>query len=262
MLMDYSIKRKSLYKVLKNFLLIFFSKSPNIFPFRAIIIANKKTVEAIVLSKYIIFTKEVKDFVYQNYKGHTHKEMAELINRKFNLNINPQQVNSFYCRMHLHCGFTGRFEIGNVPKNKGWTFEQCFKNPEIRAKIIASRFQKGRRSERYQPIGTETIRHKNATPYIYIKIKDPDVWITKHRYLYEKYNNVKLTSNDIVTFLDGDTFNFSKNNLVLIDKKINAGLNRHKRSNDAIINKTLIAYVGLAQSIARKKRQIKEGEKN
>lgn len=66
-------------------------------------------------------------------------------------------------------------------------------------------------------IGFESPPDKNGL--IRIKINDKQ-WQYKQRYLYEKYNNVKLDNDDYVIFADGDKTNFSKNNLIAISKEI------------------------------------------
>ena len=66
------------------------------------------------------------------------------------------------------------------------------------------------------PIGTE---RKAKNHDIQIKIAEPNKWIYKKRYLYEKYNGVKLTKNDIIIHLDNNKNNFNKDNLYKINKK-------------------------------------------
>lgn len=61
-------------------------------------------------------------------------------------------------------------------------------------------------------IGTEYVKGDGMT---LIKVAT-DKWMYKQRYLYEKYHNVKLTTDDFILFLDGDRNNFEKSNLVRV----------------------------------------------
>lgn len=53
----------------------------------------------------------------------------------------------------------------------------------------------------------------------------------KHRYLYEKYHNVKLEHDDFIIFLDDDTNNFSKENLYRIPRKVHDLMSGHRLHN-------------------------------
>ena len=66
----------------------------------------------------------------------------------------------------------------------------------------------------------------------FIKIdnaKTKDGFVPKHRYLYEKYHNIKLDDiDDVIIFLDNDHTNFSKENLYLVKRKTHALYLNHK----------------------------------
>lgn len=70
----------------------------------------------------------------------------------------------------------------------------------------------------YAPAGTIMHSHHNIPQ---IKISDR-IYAVKHRHIYETYHNVKLTSEDIILFLDGDKTNFNIENLYKINYKIHA----------------------------------------
>jgi len=53
-------------------------------------------------------------------------------------------------------------------------------------------------------------------------------FVFKHRHLYEKYHNVKLSDDDFIVFLDQDKNNFSKNNLYKVSSKINMIMGMNK----------------------------------
>lgn len=64
-------------------------------------------------------------------------------------------------------------------------------------------------------IGDERTR----TTGVWIKIGEPDIWIFKQKYLYEKYKG-KVPRNSSVIFADGDKTNFDLDNLILSNDPI------------------------------------------
>ena len=74
------------------------------------------------------------------------------------------------------------------------------------------------------PIGSERIKSDGMTQ---IKISK-NKWEYKQRYLYKKYHNVELTSDDYIIFLDQDRTNFDINNLKRVSRRESAILSNQK----------------------------------
>ena len=74
------------------------------------------------------------------------------------------------------------------------------------------------------PIGTEYIKPDGMT---LIKVSE-NKWEYKQRYLYKKYHNVELTSDDYIIFLDQDRNNFDINNLKKISRYESSILSNQK----------------------------------
>ena len=92
------------------------------------------------------------------------------------------------------------------------------------------------------PIGTE-IRRKDGR--IAIKISK-DGWIYKHRYIYEQYYKVKLTSNDYIIFLDRNKNNFDISNLKRItinDNGIIGGYKMYSKNSELTELATVVAQI-------------------
>lgn len=53
-------------------------------------------------------------------------------------------------------------------------------------------------------------------------------WIYKKRYLYEKYYNVKLKSDDFIVCIDGNELNLDKSNLKLVNRRILSSMQKTK----------------------------------
>lgn len=67
------------------------------------------------------YTKEQKEFLINNNYMKTAKELAEMFNKKFKMNLTPQNIKNFRGNYKLNSGLTGRFEKGNVPlETKGY----------------------------------------------------------------------------------------------------------------------------------------------
>ena len=79
-------------------------------------------------------------------------------------------------------------------------------------------FQRGER----RSLGTEIINDG----YVYVKVKHPDVWIAKHRMLWER-NNGPLTNGYCVIFADCNTRNFDESNLIKVSREELSYLNSH-----------------------------------
>lgn len=158
--------------------------------------------------------------------GKSSKEITELFNKKFNLNKSVCSINSLRKRHKISIKNTGQFKKGYTSLNK-------------------------------KSIGSERVNDSGGK--IFIKIEEPDVWVAKHRYLYEKYNNVILTEKDVIIFLNGDVTDFSKENLFKLEigdiSVLNA--NRIKMVKDRDINKAKINLVKLKRCISKKSKELR-----
>ena len=65
------------------------------------------------------------------------------------------------------------------------------------------------------PVGSEYVKPDGMT---LVKVSN-DKWEYKQRLIYEKYHNVKLTSDDYIIFLDQDRTNFNINNLKRVTRR-------------------------------------------
>ena len=131
------------------------------------------------------WTKEEVDFLYEFAQGHYYREIAEEYKNRFGSELRISQIKDKLTALSIKTGVDGRFKKG----------ESYFRSV---------------------PIGTET---KSYRGYINIKVDQPNKWQKKHRFLYEKYNGVKLKKGEHVIFLDRNINNFDVNNLVMITSR-------------------------------------------
>lgn len=139
----------------------------------------------------VTYSKEMFEFM-QNGKYETRQELCDAFNKKFNLNLTLGKLRDLNTKHGLN--------IGNPTRNyhnlqKGWIKQRGYTTREI---------------------GEEVERGEDV-PYIKLGRNN---YVAKHRYLYEKYHNVKLDFSDLIIFLDNDKTNFSKDNLYKVSRTI------------------------------------------
>ncbi len=159
----------------------------------------------------------LRQFVCDNVKGKSLKELTELVNKTFKTSFSEQVIHNLKTRLKLKSGIDARFKKGHVSSNKGkkgW----CPKGSE------KTWFKKGNIPANHKPIGSERI---DKYGYISLKVKEPNVWMLKHRYLYEKYIG-KIPSGATVSFKDGNRQNLNLDNLILITRKESAVMSKKK----------------------------------
>lgn len=190
--------------------------------------------------------EEMKAFVKANHKGIGPKEMTEIVNKKFGLNMTRVQMKSLYRNNRLNSGLTGRFPKGHVPACKGKKYP---------GKINSGCFKKGQMPIGHREVGSERISRDG---YIEIKVAEPKTWRLKHRVVWEKHNG-EIPEDHIVIFLDGNPLNVNIENLALVSRAVALEMNRKNLKKD---NKELTELGVLVAKInvTRRKRE-KQNEK-
>jgi len=121
------------------------------------------------------------------------------------------------------------FKKGHIPWNVRHheEFLEKLKSPRAH-RMKLTQFKKGNQPHNWKPVGTISIRkhdYKESKPaYKYIKIKEPNVWMKYHNYIWEKENG-KISKSHIIRFINGDSMDCRLENLRLIDRAQNARLN-------------------------------------
>lgn len=191
------------------------------------------------------------DYLRKISEGRSSKDITKMFNEKFNTNLSEKAVTSTRKRYGILTGRTGRFIKGNIPFNKGKKY------PGMINKTI---FKKGQESLTKKPVGSERICKKDG--YIWIKIKDPNIYVHKHKYLYEKEHG-KIKKGQIVVFLDQNKMNLSLDNLACIDRNTHLIMNRNSwYSSDPKITKSRLSVAKLKSKIYKVKNKLSERGKN
>lgn len=196
----------------------------------------------------INWTEEMKQFILDNYYDLTSKQLTELINTKFGLELKWTAVAAYKKRNNLRNGLPKHWEKGHVPHNKGEKM-----TPEQYEKSAPTMFKKGQAPINYRPVGSERITKDG---YIQIKVKDPRTWKLKHRVVWEKENG-PIPKNCALLFLDGDKKNCELSNLKLVSRSELLVMNRYHmfqetpELNDAASN--LARVINIANEESRKR---------
>lgn len=181
----------------------------------------------------IKYSKEVVDYIIENHKGKTLVELANMVNKKFNMNINNKNLGNLKNRLRVRKGIIlepavndGRYRIGQVPANKGKKWDEYLtKEQQERCRITC--YKKGNIPANHRKIGEE---RTTTDGYIEVKVKDGclnDNWELKHRYIYKQHYG-KIPAGYNVIFLDGNKQNTDISNLKLVSKYDDLIMNRNK----------------------------------
>ena len=122
------------------------------------------------------YTPEEVEFLKKNYVGRDARELTELFNAHFSLNLTQSQIKAAVHNRGFVSGKNTRFQPGHVPANKG--VKGTHFSPE-------TEFKPGHQPTNHRLVGSERI---NVYGYIEIKISEPRTWALKHKVIWEAEN--------------------------------------------------------------------------
>lgn len=176
----------------------------------------------------IKYTNEMIEFLREVTSGKTYKEITELFNKKFNLDITSEKIKSLLSRKKIYTGTKGcLYKKGSIPWNKG-----------VYGYMGANKtsFKPGNIPANWKPVGSERI---DTEGYTLIKIAEPRKWALKHRIIWEEHYKKKVPRDCVIIFADGDKSNFNIENLVCVSRKELRVLNKCSLiKNEAELTKT------------------------
>lgn len=154
------------------------------------------------------YTQEEKDFIRDNCKGKSVDELQRMLNEHFQINVTKKSVKGIMYRNGWKNGMQGfntRFEKSHTPHNKGKSFPHTSK----------TKFKKGNIPPSHKPVGSESIE----AGYVVVKIAEPNVWVKKHRYIWEQAYG-PIPDSMVIRFADGDKMNVTLDNLFLTPHRV------------------------------------------
>ena len=164
------------------------------------------------------YTDDIIDFLREIAPGKTYKEIVEIFNKKYDLDMTTKKLSSLLGRKKIKTGTTGCFRKGFIPWNKG-------KKGYIGANKTS--FKKGNKPKNWRPIGSERI---NDEGYTLIKVSNEGGmlkrWALKHRVVWEQHHKKKIPKGSVIIFADGNKNNLNIENLICVTRNDLKVLNR------------------------------------
>lgn len=169
-----------------------------------------------------LVTTEQAGFIEQEYPKRSIKELTIMVNDKYGLELNPEQLKTFCTNHSIASGRDGRFK----PGHESW-------NKDTKGLTSANKtsFKKGSIPPNIKPLGHERICTKDG--FILIKVNErnpytgaPTRYKHKHVVVWEAVNS-PVPAGHVVKFLDGDKTNCDIDNLIMITRAELCYLNKN-----------------------------------
>lgn len=201
------------------------------------------------------YGKEVVDYIKDNAEGLLNEQLAENINHTFGISITKEEVKGIKAYIGAKSGISC-YDAMMMTRPDDWVNPRRGKklSPENYEKIRKAFFKKGFNGLPPCPVGTERVRGNR----IFIKIEEPDIWISKAKYVYEKETGEYLKQGEVVVLLDGSIDNFELDNLMKVSKAEVLRYNQMKL--EARKNKELNKLVYSLHKLARLRRELERGK--
>jgi hypothetical protein len=204
------------------------------------------------------YTDEHIEFLRNNIVGTSFKDLTEMFNQQFDMNLSRAAIVSLTDRHGLHNEIDAKFNKGHEPTQfkKGTIPWNKGKKGFMGANKTS--FKKGNRSHNWVPIGTE---RETKDGYIQVKVQDGKFqhnWKGKHIIIWEEHNR-PVPKGSVIIFGDGDKTNFSIENLILVTRNQLKCLNRQNLiQKDADLTRAAITIVDLQNKIIDKGKKVEK----
>jgi len=205
------------------------------------------------------YTQEHIAYIADNIPGCPFKELTDMFNERFGMNLKVSAMVSLTDRHGLHngrdttilpggalLGVETRFKPGLIPWNKG--------KKGVMTGGKETQFKKGNRPANWRPLGSERIAEDG---YVYVKTVDGQLnknWKVKHVLIWEAANG-PAPPGHVVIFGDGDNRNFDPENLLLVSRAQLVRLNQMKLiKGNAELTKTGAIIADICNKIGERKK--------
>lgn len=183
------------------------------------------------------YSEELINYAKKKSKVLTSEELRQDLQKNFNIQIKKSAFPSFVQHYKVYCTDYEQLRKYNKEilehakdKSKDLTIDEMQKELKDKFNFETTRHNLQIRlyeygiyckNDKIKPIGHESKRDRGRTV---VKIDNkPNSkhgnYEYKHRLMYEKYHNVKLTNDDYIIFLDGNRTNYDKNNLYRLTRR-------------------------------------------
>lgn len=171
------------------------------------------------------WTREMEEYLRKNICGVTYAETAKRMNEVFGTTLNQSAIAHRAHVLGISNGIDSRFKNGSEAGK-------------------AFRYKKG--NIPFTKVDVGSVTYKNGKKYIKVSETGDQAedWVMYDRYMYEKATGVKLGKWDTVIFLDGDTENFSTDNMMVTKAGLYTGMKRRGELTD--VPEITKAYLALS----------------
>jgi len=156
------------------------------------------------------WTDDEEQYLIANYANTSNIELAKTLGKKDANAIGAKashlklRKSGQFLRESCKARTKGQFKKGLIPHNKGKKLSE-----ETKEKLAKTMFKRGNKPHNTQPVGTEK---KDKDGYVWVKIAEPSEWKLKHHIAYGE----PVPTGHKVIFLDGNKYNFERENLQLV----------------------------------------------
>jgi len=157
------------------------------------------------------WTDEQEQYLIANYATTSNTDLAKKLGKN-NADrvmakakrLGLKKSKEFLSEQRKTTGQSGQFKKGLIPHNKGKKLSDATKE-----KLAKTMFKSGNRPHNTLQVGAET---QDKDGYVMVKIAEPNVWQYKHHVAYGE----PVPTGHKVIFLDGNKYNFERDNLQLV----------------------------------------------
>ncbi len=156
------------------------------------------------------WTDDEEQYLIANYANTSNIELAKTLGKKDANAIGAKashlklRKSGQFLRESCKARTKGQFKKGMTPHNKGKKLSDSTK-----AKLAKTMFKSGNRPHNTLQVGAET---QDKDGYVWVKIAEPSEWKLKHHVAYGE----PVPTGHKVIFLDGNKYNFERDNLQLV----------------------------------------------
>lgn len=197
------------------------------------------------------YSPEKVTFLKNNVKGISTEELASRFNKEFRCDLDKNDIAKMKRKLKLTSGLDTKFKKGQSAYNKGKKMSK-----EQYEKCKKTMFKKGNKTYNTRKLFEERI---DVDGYTYIKVKEPNKWVLKHRWLYEKEKG-EIPKGYNLIFADGNKQNLKLDNLLLVsDAELFIMNQKSLYKKDKELTKAGVTIAKLMDKVNKTKSGVKNG---
>lgn len=183
----------------------------------------RRTRDAVAESNRV-YTDEQLDWLRGFIPGHSQGEIAAAFADRYGLALTMPTVKNLKTKLGVPSGTVGgRFQKGNLPPNKGKTWDECF-DKETQERLRANCFKKGNVPHNACHRILDTKLDGNGNTLIYVKPRDAaysqSMWISYARFVWMQHNGREFPEDHRCVHADRNPANYDPANLVAVPNDI------------------------------------------